>query len=85
MGDIDISAAVVRGGERRRFQFLRGDRGELMPRFREEPCLFASESFARRHHLREGDTIELTTPDGPRAFAVAALFYDYSSGLGYVY
>lgn len=85
MGDIDISAAVVRGGERRRFQFLRGDRGELMPRFREEPCVFASESFARRHHLREGDMIELTTPDGPRPFAIAALFYDYSSDQGYVY
>jgi putative ABC transport system permease protein len=85
MGDIDVSAAVIRGGERRQIQFLRGNRGELMRRFRNEPCLFASESFARRHHLREGDTIELTTPDGPRAFAIAALFCDYSSDQGYVY
>jgi putative ABC transport system permease protein len=85
MGDTDITAAVIRGGERRRFQFLRGDRMELMRRFHDEPCLFVSESFARRHHLREGDTIELTTPDGPRPFAVAALFYDYSSDQGYVY
>jgi putative ABC transport system permease protein len=85
MGDTDITAAVIRGSGRRHFQFLRGDRSELMRRFRDEPCLFASESFARRHHLREGDLIELTTPDGPRAFAVAALFYDYTSDQGYVY
>ncbi len=85
MGDVDIAAAIIRGGARRRFQFLRGDRTDLMRRFREEPCVFASESFARRHHLREGDTIELTTPDGPRTFSVAALFYDYSSDQGYVY
>jgi putative ABC transport system permease protein len=85
MGDSDVSAAVIRGGERRQIQFLRGDRGELMRRFHDEPCLFASESFARRHRLREGDMIALTTPEGPRAFAVAALFYDYSSDQGYVY
>jgi putative ABC transport system permease protein len=85
MGDTDVSAAVVRGSERRQLQFLRGDRRELMRRFHDEPCLFASESFARRHRLREGDLIELTTPDGPRAFAVAALFYDYTSDQGYVY
>jgi putative ABC transport system permease protein len=85
MDDTDVSAAVVRGSERRQLQFLRGDRRELMRRFHDEPCLFASESFARRHHLREGDLVELTTPDGPRAFAVAALFYDYTSDQGYVY
>lgn len=85
MGDTDITAAVIRGSGRRRFQFLHGDRNELMRRFREEPCVFASEGFARRHHLREGDRIELTTPDGPRAFAIAALFYDYSTDQGFVY
>jgi putative ABC transport system permease protein len=85
MGDTDIAAAVIRGSGRRRFQFLRGDQNELLRRFRDEPCVFASESFARRHHLREGDMIELTTPDGPQAFAVAALFYDYSTDQGFVY
>jgi putative ABC transport system permease protein len=85
MGNTNVGAAVVRGGERRQFQFLRGERRELMRRFRDEPCLFASESFARRYHLREGDLIELTTPDGPHAFAVAALFYDYTTDQGFVY
>ncbi|HSP45256.1 MAG TPA: FtsX-like permease family protein [Chthoniobacterales bacterium] len=85
MGETDVSAAIVRGGERRQFQFLHGERTELMRRFRDEPCVFASESFARRFHLHEGDLIELTTPDGPHPFAVAALFYDYTNDQGYVY
>jgi putative ABC transport system permease protein len=85
MGGIDISAAVVRGGERRQFQFLRGERNQLMRRFHAEPCVFASETFARRHRLREGDRIELTTPDGPRPFSIAALFYDYTTEEGFVY
>ncbi len=85
MGNTDITVAVIRGSERRQFQFLRGDRTTLMRRFRDELCLFASESFARRHHLHEGDVIELTTPDGPRAFTVAALFYDYTRDEGIVY
>jgi putative ABC transport system permease protein len=85
VGAVDINAAVVRGGERRQLQFLRGDRNELMRRFQAEPCVFASEPFARRHHLREGDRIELTTPDGPRPFSIAALFYDYTTEEGFVY
>jgi putative ABC transport system permease protein len=85
MGETDVSAAIVRGGERRQFQFLRGERTELMRRFRDEPCVFASESFARRFHLHEGNMIELTTPEGPHPFTVAALFYDYTTDQGYVY
>ena len=85
MGSSEINAAVIRGGERRQFQFLRGDRTELMRRFHDEPCLFASESLARRYHLHEGDMLELTTPEGPRPFGVAALFYDYTTEQGFVY
>ncbi|HEY2138836.1 MAG TPA: FtsX-like permease family protein, partial [Chthoniobacterales bacterium] len=85
MGATDINAAIVRGGARRQFQFVHGERNELMRRFRDEPCVFASEPFARRHHLREGDRIELTTPEGPRAFTIAALFYDYTTEEGFVY
>ncbi len=85
MGDTDIAVAVIRGSERRQFQFLHGDRTTLMKRFRDERCLFASESFARRYHLHEGDRVELTTPDGPQAFTVAALVYDYTRDQGIVY
>jgi putative ABC transport system permease protein len=84
MGETEVAVAVIRG-ERRVFQFLRGNRTELMRRFHAEPYVFVSESFARRQHVREGDTIALTTPDGPRPFPIAAVFYDYTRDEGIVY
>jgi putative ABC transport system permease protein len=84
MGESDVAMAVITG-TRREFQFLHGERAELMRRFRDEPCVFVSESFARRHRIRENDPIELTTPDGPRPFPVAAIFYDYTRDQGVVY
>ena len=85
MGKSNITLAVIRGGQQRHFQFLRGDSGSLMRRFREETCVFVSESFARRHHLHEGESVELTTPDGTHPFRVAAIFYDYTRDQGIVY
>jgi putative ABC transport system permease protein len=84
MGEAEVTVAVIRG-TRRHFQFLRGDRAELMRRFHAEPCVFVSESFTRRQRIREGDTISLTTPDGPRPFPIAAVFYDYTRDQGIVY
>jgi putative ABC transport system permease protein len=84
MGESDVAVAVITG-ERREFQFFRGERRELMRRFNDENCVFVSESFARRQHLRENDAIELMTPDGPQSFLVAAIFYDYTRDQGVVY
>ena len=84
MGDIEVTVAVIRG-ERREFQFLRGSRADLMRRFHNEPCVFVSESFARRQRVGEGDTIALTTPEGVRPFPIAAVFYDYTRDQGIVY
>ncbi|MDQ6861248.1 MAG: FtsX-like permease family protein [Verrucomicrobiota bacterium] len=82
MSDQTIAVAVVRGTERRRFQFLRGNPDEIMRRFYNEQAVVVSESFARRHHVRDGGTLKLTTPDGPQAFAVAGTFYDYTRDQG---
>jgi putative ABC transport system permease protein len=84
MGDIEVTVAVIRG-ERREFQFLRGSRAGLMRRFHNQPCVFVSESFARRQRVGEGDTIALTTPEGVRPFRIAAVFYDYTRDQGIVY
>jgi putative ABC transport system permease protein len=84
MGDTEVTMAVIRG-ERRQFQFLHGDRAELMRRFHAEACVFVSESFARRQRVRVGDTIPLTTPDRSRPFPIAAVFYDYTRDQGIVY
>jgi putative ABC transport system permease protein len=85
MGDKNIVVAVIRG-ERRQFQFLHGgDANARMRSFQNEACVLISESFARRNLLREGDVMELTTPDGPRPFSVAGVFYDYTRDQGIVY
>ena len=85
MGEKHVTVAVIRGSERRHFQFLRGNDSALMRRFHDEPCVFVSESFARRNRLRENDDIALTAPDGTRHFSVAAIFYDYTRDQGIVY
>jgi putative ABC transport system permease protein len=84
MGDENVMVAVI-SGRRRHFQFLGGDNRTSMDRFHAEGCVLVSESFARRHRLRENDAIELMTPDGPRKFSVAGIFYDYTRDQGIVY
>jgi putative ABC transport system permease protein len=85
MGNETAAVAVLRGGERRRFLFVRGNGPEIMRRFQTEPCVLVSESFARRHRLRDGESIDLTTPEGVRGFSVAGIVYDYSRDRGVVY
>jgi putative ABC transport system permease protein len=43
-----------------------------------------SEPFATRNHKRDGDSLTLDTPQGPRDFRVAAVYYDYSNDRGVV-
>jgi putative ABC transport system permease protein len=85
MGEETAAVAVVRGSERRQFQFVRGDGPQIMRRFQAEPCVLVSESFARRHRFRVGESIQLTTPDGIRKFPIAGIVYDYSRDQGIVY
>lgn len=85
VGDKQVVVAVVRGTDRRNVRFLSGDRAAIMRRFYAEPCVIVSESFTRRHGLRDGDTLELPTPQGARQFAIAGTFYDYTRDQGIVY
>jgi putative ABC transport system permease protein len=85
MGEETAAVAVIRGSERRHFQFVRGDSPEIMRRFQAEPCVLVSESFARRYRLREGESIALTTPEGIRKFPIAGIFYDYTRDQGIVF
>ncbi|MGI8820648.1 MAG: ABC transporter permease [Chthoniobacterales bacterium] len=85
LGDKTIAVAVVRGADQRRLRFLRGDGIAIMRRFYDEPCVLVSESFTRRHHVREGEMLELTTPEGPRRFPIAGTFYDYTRDQGVVF
>ena len=85
MGDKNIAVAVVRGSERRNFRFLHGDTGKIMRRFYAEPTVIVSESFARRHHVRDGGNLELRTPEGPRRLPILGTFYDYTRDQGVVF
>jgi putative ABC transport system permease protein len=85
MGSETVAVAVVRGSERRQFQFMRGSSATILRRFHEEASVLISEPFARRQRLGDGDSIELTTPEGPRKFAIAGVFYDYTRDQGIVY
>ena len=85
VGDRTVVVAVVRGTDRRNLRFLSGDPAAIMRRFYEEPTVIVSESFTRRHKLRDGDMLELPTPQGPRQFPIVGTFYDYTRDQGLAY
>jgi len=47
--------------------------------------LFVSENFARKHGVRQGQTLVLRTPDGPREFRVVAIAVDYTTDQGLIF
>ncbi len=83
--DETIAIAVVSGSNRRNLRFLRGDNDEIIRRFYHEQCVLVSESFARRFHVAEGDTLQLPSPAGIEAFPIAGVFYDYTRDQGTVF
>ncbi len=48
------------------------------------PSVVVTEAFSTRNHVKKGDFIPLETPTGLKKFRVAAVYYDYSSDLGYI-
>ncbi len=73
-----IDADVLK--KRGRFHFIQGDAtawDELI-----DGDVFVSESLAYRFRVGKGDTITLSSPNGKRAFRIAAVTRDYSSDQG---
>ena len=85
VGDRTVVVAVVRGTDRRNVRFLSGDPAAIMRRFYAEPSVIVSESFTRRQGLRDGDLLELPTPQGTRRFPIVGTFYDYTRDQGLAY
>lgn len=75
----------IRAQGPRTFAFTEGNHAELMEKFRRERCVIISETFARRQHLRVGQSINIATARGEIALAIAAIFYDYSRDQGLVF
>ena len=49
-----------------------------------DDAVIISEPFAMRYGKRDGDVLEIPTPQGPQPFRVAAVYYDYASDRGVV-
>ncbi len=80
-----IALAIVRGSSRRNLRFLSGSSEMIMRRFYNSQCVLISESFARRFHLAEGETLKLPSPQGDVAFSIAGVFFDYTRDQGTVF
>ncbi len=66
------------------FDFLSGDRDEIMTRFRAGEAVIVSEPYAYRRGLDVGDGVALTGVDGAVEIPIAGVFYDYGSEQGTV-
>ncbi len=54
----------------------------LWDRFDNEPVILATESYAFNNDVSVGDTITINTDRGEHNFAIAGIYYDYSSDTG---
>lgn len=80
----EVFLGVVRGRMRGDLEFTGGDSERKAQLLRSPGHVAVSESFARRHQVNEGDTIELAAPSGPQTFRVAGTYLDYTRDQGVV-
>jgi putative ABC transport system permease protein len=59
-----------------------GSLPEALAKIRTGEGIAASTTFSHFYDVHLGDTIELTTPDGPRRFEIAMVYVDYSADIG---
>ena len=60
------------------------DAREQMRKAIGQDAVIISEPFSMRYGKRDGDVLQIPTPQGPRPFRVAAVYYDYASDRGVV-
>jgi putative ABC transport system permease protein len=77
-----VSLGVVQGSGRNPPQFIGGADAHKLEKWHNADTVIASEPLARRLNLQEGQSLVLTTPEGPKPFTVAGIFYDYSRDSG---
>lgn len=80
----EVFLAVIRGRMRGELEFTSGDSERKAQLLRSQGYVAVSESFARRHKVAEGDTIELAAPDGPQTFRIAGIYLDYTRDQGVI-
>jgi putative ABC transport system permease protein len=80
-----ISIAGVEMGSpvpRERFPLFAGDPADAWQRLQREGAVLISEPLARKRALGVGDSLQLAGPEGPLAFLIAGVYYDYSTEAG---
>jgi putative ABC transport system permease protein len=81
LGSIELN--VLR--EYHNADFLSGRRtNEVLAELRDSNAVLISEPFANKHHLRAGESMELSLGDRRASFRVVDVYYDYSSERGSV-
>ena len=79
-----VSLVVVSGDNRNRLAFVGGHGDEKQRAFYQPDHVFVTEPFAHHYHVKDGDRLQIPTPDGPRDFVIAGVYYDYSRDAGLV-
>lgn len=82
-GPTHLSVVTTSTASRRGYRLVRGEARTAWRAFADGAVL-VSESYARRHGLRSGARLALTTERGQHSFPVAGVFYDYGSDWGIV-
>jgi putative ABC transport system permease protein len=77
-----VSRELRLHAQRSRYLLLQGNSTEILTRTAETGGVLVSEVLANRLRLRPGDTLAITTPQGPRVVPVEGVFYDYSTDGG---
>ncbi len=65
-----------------RLRFVRGDEPEIIERVTKGREVIVSETFSVKFGLAEGQELLIQTPQGPREFRIAGIFYDYTTENG---
>jgi len=77
-----VALGVVQGAGRNRPQFVGDSDAEKLRKWHEADTVIASEPLAQRFKLQTGQSLQLTTPAGPKSFTVVGIFYDYTRDSG---
>ncbi len=77
-----VALGVVEGAGRNRPQFVGDADAEKLRKWHDADTVIASEPLAHRLNLKEGQSLRLTTPAGPKSFAIVGIFYDYTRDSG---
>lgn len=66
------------------FSFVRGDEAEIIEKVTNRGEVIVSETFSFKFGFREGQNLLLQTPQGPKQFRIAGIFYDYTTENGMI-